>query len=196
MIAAGDWSKPVTDTRGRAVRGRLVLCAQSFDESRREFSLFIELADASEAVHQEPALLFCDLGKHDFRQEYKPGLHCELRDSHAKAIETAAFPFSGAVPRSTWVSLPHQSTLRLRQSPYGIHRPGATALAPMLSQLWVITDDDLEPYYLSGTFTIDPTDEQVKAAGLKPAQEGEIWRGTLELPPLEILSPEAAKGRG
>ncbi len=195
VVATADWSKPVTDTRGRAVRGRLVLCAQQFDATRQEFSLCIELADVSEAVHQEPALLFCELGKHDFRPEYKPGLHCELRDARGKPVETQPSAFSGAVPRSTWVSLPHQSTIRLRQSPYGIHRPGAKAICPMLGQSWVIADDDPEPYFLSGTFTIDPTEDQVKAAELKPGQEWEIWRGTLQLPPLEILSPQAAKAR-
>jgi hypothetical protein len=65
----------------------------------------------------------------------------------------------------------------------------------MLGQYWVIADDDPEPYFLSGTFTIDPTEDQVKAAELKPGQEWEIWRGTLQLPPLEILSPQAAKAR-
>jgi hypothetical protein len=196
VVAAGEWSKHVTDTRGRAVRGRLVLCAQAFDETRREFSVFIELADVSEAIHQESALLFFDLGKHDFRPEYKSGLICELRDAKAAAVESQPFAFSGAVPRSTWVSLPHQSTIRLRQSPYGIHRPGATAICPLLGQFWVIADDDPEPYFLSGTFTIDPTEEQVKAAELKPGQDWEIWRGTLDLPPLEILSPLAGKRRG
>lgn len=124
IIAAGEWSKPVSDTRGCAVSGRLVICEKQIGDDRREAVVYVELRDASETVGRSMQL-FCDMGKTDFRPEYKGGLQCELQDKDKRSVKTTPFPFSGAVPRSQWVTLPSDATIRLRSSPFGIHRPKA-----------------------------------------------------------------------
>jgi hypothetical protein len=181
VIARGDWSKPVTDSRARAVRGRLVLCEKVVGDDRREVAVYVELRDGSDFVG-ETVQVFCDLGRADFRPEYKGGLRCELRDKDNRAVKPTPFPFSGAVPRSEWVTLPSDATIRLRASPFGIHRSKAMALAPDVSTLWVIGDDDANEYFLSGRFTVDP------AADRKPAGAGHVWRGTIELPAVRIVN--------
>ena len=62
LIAAGEWSKHVADSRGFAVRGRLVLCEKQVSDDRREVAVYVELQDASESVGSSMRL-FCDLGK-------------------------------------------------------------------------------------------------------------------------------------
>jgi len=181
MIAAGDWSKPVADSSGYAVRGRLVLGERVLGADRREVAVYVELQDAKESVG-DSMRLFCDLGRTDFRPEYKGGLRCELRDKDKRPVESTAFPFSGAVPRSEWVTLPSDATVRLRASPFGVHRPKAMAIAPAFNSLWVIPDGDAGEYFLTGTFTIDP------AADRKPSGEGHVWRGTIVLPALRIVN--------
>ena len=181
VIATGDWSKPVTDSRGRAVRGRLVLCEKVVGDDRREVAVYVELQDASDSIG-ETVQLFCDLGRTDFRPEYKGGLRCELRDKDKRPVKPAPFAFSGGVPQSEWVTLPSDATIRLRASPFGIHRPKAMAIAPDLGSLWVIGDDDANEYFLSGTFTVDP------AADRKPPGEGHVWRGTIDLPAVRTVN--------
>ena len=181
LIAAGEWSKPVADTRGFAVRGRLVLCEKRLSDDRREVAVYVELQDASEFVGSSMRL-FCDIGKTDFRPEYKGGLQCELQDKDKKPVKTTPSAFSGAVPSSEWVTLPSDATIRLRASPFGIHRAKAMAISPDSGKLWVIDDDDPNEYFLSGTFTVDP------AAGRNTIEEPHVWRGTIILPTVRIVN--------
>ena len=180
-IATGEWSKPVADSRAYALRGRLVLCERVISDERHEFAIFVELQDATDSIGQGMRL-YCDMGKTDFRPEYKGGLSCELVDGNKKPVATTGFPFGGAVPKSEWVSLPTQATIRLRASPFGIHRPKAKAICPHLGQMWVIADNDPKDYFLSGKFTIDPEE------GKKSVADPHIWRGTLDLPSLKITN--------
>jgi len=181
VIAMGDWSKPVTDTRGYAVRGRLVLTEKHVSKDRREVAVYVELQDACDFIGGRMQF-FCDLGKTDFRPEYKGGLQCELKDKDKRPVKSTPFAFGGAVPKSEWVTLPTDATIRLRASPFGIHQPKALAIAPSLNNLWVIGDDDPNEYFLSGTFTVDP------AADRKPTGEEHVWRGTIVLPAVRIVS--------
>ena len=181
VIAEGEWSKPVADTRGFALRGRLVLCEKRVSDDRREVAVYVELQDACDAVGSGMRL-FCDLGKNDFRPEYKGGLQCELRDKDKRPVLSTGYPFSGAVPKSEWVTLPSDATIRLRASPFGIHRPKAMAISPQLNQLWVIVDDDSNEYFLSGTFAVDPD------VGRKTIEDPHVWRGTIVLPAVRIVN--------
>jgi len=99
VFADGEWSKPVADTRGFAVRGRLVLCEKRVSDDRREVAVYVELQDANDSVGSSMRI-FCDMGKTDFRPEYKGGLQCELQDKDKKSVKSTPFPFSGAVPKS------------------------------------------------------------------------------------------------
>jgi hypothetical protein len=181
VIASGEWSKPVADRRGLAVRGRLVLCEKLVGEDRREVAVYVELQDATESVGASMRL-FCDLGRSDFRPEYKGGLECELRGKDNRPVSLTPFAFSGAVPKSEWVTLPSDGTIRLRASPFGIHRPKARAISPHLGKLWVIDDDDPNEYSLSGTFTVEPTKDRI------PPGDDHVWRGTIVLPPVRITN--------
>ena len=182
VIALSDWSKPVTDDRGYALRGRLVLCEKVVSEDRREVAVYIELQDASEAIHREMQL-WCEVNKTDYRPEYKKGLHCEMTDAKGNKIESKGFPFGGGVPSNQWVALPSDATIRLRTTPFGIHQPGALAICPDLGGMWIIADDDKTEYRISGTFTIDPADDNKP-----PAADLHIWRGTITFPPMQIFS--------
>lgn len=180
VLYEGDWSKPISDSRGYALRGRLVICEQKRGD-RIETPVYVELQDACDFIGQTMRL-YCDLGKHDFRPEYKGGLNCELRDKDDKLVDSTSFAFGGATPVSQWVSLPRDATIRLRATPFGISRENALSICPHLGKLWVIAGDDTSEYSLSGTFNIDP------AESLTPDELGHdhIWRGTLELPAVKI----------
>jgi hypothetical protein len=112
IIAAGDWSQPAM-YQGCALRGRLLLC-----EKKGQTVVYVEIQDASESVGE--LRLFCDMGPHDFRPEYKGGLRCELRDKDQKPVATMPFEFGGWTPKSMWVTLPADATIRLRAMPFGV----------------------------------------------------------------------------
>lgn len=46
----------------------------------------------------------------------------------------------------------------------------------------MIGDDDANAYWLSGTFTVNPS------ADGKTPDEGHVWRGTIELPAVRIVN--------
>ncbi|MGH8249002.1 MAG: hypothetical protein ACREUU_21555, partial [Gammaproteobacteria bacterium] len=191
VIAAGDWSKPVADNRGRAVRGRLVLCQHPRSDDLREVAVYVELQDASESIGNS-MLIYCDFGKTDFRPEYKAGLQTRLLDKDKKPVKPEPFAFSGGIPQSEWITLPPDGTIRLRSSRFGIRRAKGLAISPDGGGLWFIGEDDPHEYFLSGTFTVDPGADR-----MPPSGEGEVWRGVIELPAARIVAGgEAAADAG
>ena len=181
LIAAGEWSKPVDDNRGYAVRGRLVLCEKRLGDDRREVAVYVELQDASKAIGQGMQL-FCEMGKSDLRPEYKGGLQCEMHDKDQRLVNHTGYSFGGRTPTSEWVRLPSDATIRLRASPFGVHRAKAMAITPHLGKLWVIGDDDPNEYFLSGTFTVAPADDRIEK------NDEHIWRGAIVLPAVRIAN--------
>jgi hypothetical protein len=179
VIAAGEWSKAVDDNRGYSLRGRLVLCENFAGTDHREVAVYVELQDASEA-RGHGMQLYCEMGKTDFRPEYKGGLQCEMRDKDKKLVGSTGYPFGGGVPKPEWVRLPCDATIRLRASPFGLRRDNAMAISPELGKLWVIKDDDPNEYFLSSTFTIAPAEDGIEKDG------GHIWRGVINLPAVRI----------
>ena len=181
IIAAGEWSRPVADTRGYALRGRLVLCEKRASDDLRDVAVYVELQDASEFIGNAQRI-FCEMDKRNMGPEYKGGLQCELHDKDKRLVPSSGFAFGGGVPRSDWVTLPSDATIRVRATPFGIRRPRAVAIVPYLNTMWVIENKDPNPYFLSGTFTVAPIEERNM-----PSAE-HIWRGTLVLPAARIVS--------
>ncbi len=126
--------------------------------------------------------LYCDMGKNDFRPDYRSGLQCELKDKDGRPVKSTPVRFGGRVPVSQWVTLPADATIRPRVTPFGLHRSKAMAISPHLGSLWVIGDDDPNEYSLSGTFAIDSPDNKI------PPGDEHAWKGTLELPSVRIMN--------
>lgn len=177
VIASGEWSKPVADARGYAVRGRLVLCEKKVAEDRRESAVYVELQDASPFIGSGMRL-FCNF--RPVQPDSKAGMRFELRDGNKKLVPSQPFAFGGAVPMPQWVTLPTDATIRLRTSPFGVHRPKALAIAPQLSDLWIIADDDPKEYFLSATVVISSPAES------GPGASDHVWSGSVELPAMRI----------
>lgn len=105
QIAAGEWSQPVSDQRGYAVRGRLVLCEKpSHPDGLREVVVYVELQDCSDFIGNTMRL-YCEMGPHDFRPETSGGLKCKLSKADKILIEPTGFLFGGATPKSEWLTL-------------------------------------------------------------------------------------------
>lgn len=163
----GPWSPPVTDSRGFALRGRLVVRVRPRPDRHREAAVFVELEDASTTVHG------------GMRVRFDPdALRCQMRRGGGPPLPPEPFAFGGAAPRPTWIDLPCDTRVRLRSSPFGLWRPDALAIAPSLGTLWTIPDRSRIPHWLSGTLTVAPDGPTVS--------DPQIWRGTLVLPALRL----------
>lgn len=179
VLAQGEWSAASYDTIGNGIRGRLVLAERRFDE-KREVAVYLELCDARESVGGEPLQVYCDFARTNLGPDAKTGLHCELRRADGQVVKPSVGLFSGAAPKSEWASLSSDASVRLRATPFGILRAQGMAIVPSLGDWWEIAGDDPEEYSLSGVFKVDPAADQV------PANQGRVWRGTLELRALKI----------
>jgi len=176
----GEWSESVADRRGYSLRGRLVLVDKVGHHGHRESVLFVELQDSCPFIGNG-IQVFCDMGKTDFRPEYQGGLNCELLDKNNQPVKTVSFAFGGAVPRSEWVKLPVDASIRVRATPFGIRRDNAKVICAHLGATWVIENRDKSEYVLKGSFIVQPRDDK----GIDESLHA--WSGKLVLPPLRIV---------
>lgn len=176
----GAWSDSVADSRGYSLRGRLVLVDKVGHNGKRESVLFVELQDTCPFIGNGNQV-FCDMGKTDFRPEYQGGLNCEMVDKNNQTIKSVAIAFGGAVPKSEWVKLPADASIRVRATPFGLRRDNARVVCPHLGAMWVIENGDKHEYVLKGTFVVQPRE------GKGIDESLHAWSGKLVLPPLTIV---------
>jgi hypothetical protein len=160
ILAVGDWSAPVTGTAeattGRGAH-RPVLCGRLlFSESPKNHSpaVYLELQDCGEVWGMTE--VYCDMGPNG-------GCRLESRDASGKPIEWEPGPFSGWAQGSHWITLPCDSTIRLR-----------------VSRIATFIYASKGDYLVSGTFSSrppkDPNDHRL-----------DVWQGTLKLPAVKII---------
>lgn len=183
-LAAGEWSAPVADARGYALRGRLLVCEAHPRSDLVDIAVYVELQEVSNFIGGELAV-YCEMGKTDFSGDYPYGLSCEMLDAAGESVPQQTAAFGGAVPRSRWVVLGADDAVRLRVNPFGIRRREGEPGLPLMvdGSFWFLRADDPQTYALRGAF----------GAGLPgdpaPPADAHVWQGRLELPPV-ALPPE------
>jgi hypothetical protein len=173
VLVLGDWSKPVKNKYGFAVRGRLMMCEypnHRGSSSGTSAGLYVELQEYSDFVGATGEIY------------WNPrALTCELTDSSGKAVPMSGGAYGGPIASSGWIKLPSGSSMRLRVSPYGGGRlsdGGFGVWAAMPPQ--TLKPGDPSTYFLSGDFTAK------RRTDYKPADFRYVWTGTLKLPKLEL----------
>lgn len=168
ILAAGDWSEPVAGVpdknTGRGghrpiIRGRLLLCESP---KNHQTAAYLELQDCGD-IWGGSREIYCDMG----------GCHLELRDTKGQPLPSRGFAFSGGAPGAHWMTLPCDTTVRLRISPYASFSFASA-----------------EDYFMSGSFVVNPPADHT---GL------DVWQGTLKLPAMKIVVPkttDTADGTG
>ena len=168
IVATGDWSEPVNGLRGRLIlaQGRVL-----GDGKTRESLIYTELENVA----------LTSAGKVDI--EFDPNaLKCELSDAAGKPVPKTPGGGSGGRPGKTWVTIPFDSSIRLRVNPFAFGRAEGL-LIPLNHAAWHIKDT--ADYYLSGTLTVAP-----------PESKSEAWKGVIKLPKAKIsLKPPTPLGR-
>jgi hypothetical protein len=176
VIGLGAWSETVANDYGRAIRGRLLMCAypdhRGGSTNRADVGVYLELQEYSDSIGG--TRVYCD---------FTHALKCELSDAFGKAPPySGGFGYGGGAPGPLWISLPPFSSMRLRASVFGGGKltDGTLEIMFIGAGSWRIKPNDTNTYFLSGTFAVNPPPDT------NSFNHTEIWRGTLSLPKMEI----------
>jgi hypothetical protein len=176
VIAQGEWSEPVCNEYGGAIRGRLLLCSYPDNRGgpagRVDVGVYLELQEYSNAV-VDTLHIYCDFPR---------GLKVQVADAAGKAPEPVGIGSSGGSPSPQWISLPIFSTVRLRANVFagGKLRDGSLGLWFPSEGGWTIKPTDTNIYFLSGTFTASVPTETTNNFNRS------LWSGVLKLPKMKI----------
>ena len=186
VLAAGDWSEPATDSAG-TLRGRLLLCDSPKDKSP---AAYLELQECANSWGRDLDV-YCNLqgavtrlpaaGTKEKARFEKAVAVWEMRDGSNQLVPMPPSAYSGGAPGAQWVTLPCDSTVRLRVSLYAAGRYEDGSLNIFLAaNHWVIPARSANDYFLSCTFTVDPPANHVTLPSHR------VWRGTLKLPKMQL----------
>lgn len=175
LIATGDWSAPASEPIGRlsgpALRGRLAV----YNAPEHQGRVYLELQRVSgQDVWSPPIGVFYDFTVRS------SSLRLELRGSDERPVSGRAGTASAAGAQAAWVTIPSDSTVRLRATTYTTaHATNSDGLEILVSDgSWVIPADATNDYYLSGTFA--PTRDHANAPSYY------LWQGIMKLPAVKI----------
>jgi hypothetical protein len=185
LIAAGDWSKPVS-AGGIAIRGRLLVYDDQAGDAYNLARIYLEL----QRIPNHPDVGYITEGRVDATEVeiyYDPnmgwdnepsGLRLELRDeNHQKIPSEGPLTFNGAFTPPYWIILTPDMTVRFRSERLSIGKPKGLTIMGRVGQ-WTIPPNATNDYYLHGSF--------VSTTNHPSPIHYHIWQGTLELPPVKI----------
>ena len=192
VIASGEWSGPVS-CAGEGLefcgtlRGRLLLCQSPKDKVIAVYVEFQECADSWGGTldvycNMKPTVALGAGPDSQGRERIEEAAaHWEMRDASNRPVPESPGGFGGGAPGADWITLPCDSTVRLRASVYGGGRLKDGSLSIFfLSNHWVIPPRSTNDYYLSCTFVVDPPTNHVALP------EHRVWHGSLSLPRMRI----------
>jgi hypothetical protein len=184
IVAMSDWSKPVGTFYGATLRARMLI-AQEHSPAHAgpwpETEFYLDFQNVTGAAGA-PVQFYFDPGL---------GLHCDMLDANGKPPPRVGMGGSGGGAGACWITLPYDSTIRLRANMYGYGlKPEdgfMLVLSPPTMQSWTIQPGDTNVYFMSGRFTVTTPTNHV-AKDFDDART--IWSGTLELPKMKISVPK------
>jgi len=174
LLATGDWSETVRDNGGDALRGRLLVYDDFASNALNHARVYLELqhVHVSESAWDSPTEVYFEFGARN-------DLNFEMHDKLDKSIPRVGVVEWGPVPDPYWVSLPYESTVRVRADTLlgPESKPaGLEILVP--GGCWDIPPNATNDFFLSATLT-PPKDHP-------SALNYHVWQGTLKLPSVKI----------
>jgi hypothetical protein len=175
VIAMSAWSKPV-ESHDRFLQARWLLMegrSRAYAGPGKEILLYVELQNANGAWG-EPLRVYFNAAE---------GLKFELLDADGMAVAPSPTGGSGGDVAAGWITLPYDSTVRLRANPGGWGTPAdaflALPLRPMNGQYWLFREAPAEDRFLTGKLRIAPPTADT-------IEHRDDWRGTIEFPKTKL----------
>lgn len=152
VIAVGGWSEAVSDSDGHTLRGRLLVYDEHTRSAANHARVYLELQHVFESAWTSPLEIY-------FRIGFGDELHFEMRNKLDQPIPQFPVTIRGPAPIPCWVTLPCDSTVRLRADEYLLGTPSKPGGLEILVQngCWIVSPNATNDFFLSCTFT-PPTD--------------------------------------
>ncbi len=184
VVALSDWSQPVRAAYGATLRARMIISLEKSPANagtHKETAFYLEFQNVTGATGS-PLQFYFDPGR---------ALSCELLDADGKPPPAEAMAGSGGGAGPCWITLPYDSTIRLRANMYGYGlKPEdgfMLVMSPPNRKAWIIRPGNTKTYFMSGTFTVSTPKNHV-TKDFDDART--IWTGTLELPKMKLSPPK------
>jgi hypothetical protein len=172
-IAVSDWSKSV-ESHDRSLRARMLVLegrSRAYAGPDDEVLVYVEIENSNSAWGK-PLNVYFDAPK---------GLNFEVLDANDKPVPHSPTFGSGGDVGSCWITIPYDSSVRLRANPGGWGRGKSTDLVlplrPMQGQYWRLPPE--KDYYITGSLRISPPTED-------KIEHFDDWRGVLKFPKTKI----------
>ena len=182
LIATGDWSKAVSDSPGPALRGRLLVYDERGPSAGNHAGVYLELQHVFQGVWANPIEVYFEFGSRN-------NLQFEMRNKLDQPIPQEPVFTSAPAPNPYWVTLPCESTVRLRVDKlegFPSKPKGLAILVP--GGCWIMPPNATNDFFLSATFT-PPKDHP-------SSLHYHVWQGTLNLPKVKIPVKKPDQGAG
>lgn len=192
ILAAGEWSDPVNGSSqpglpSGSLRARLLLCESPKDQSP---AVYLELQECSKSVVHDFEVYYNFRGTvtrvpapgtGEKERTVQAAITWAMLDSSGQPAPTPPWASSGASPTDGWITVPCDTTVRLRASLFASGRlKNGNWNINVGAHHWEIPARGTQDYFLSCTLTVDPPKEP------PIAPERRIWRGTLILPKMKL----------
>ena len=178
VIAVGEWSEPVTDSHDYTLRGRLLIYNSEGLNRWGGWAgarVYAELQHIEHGGRDRPIEIYVDPGIIN----EKECLHCEMRDARDNLIHHDSWAVSMGQTAPFTVTLPSDSTRRLRLDAGWAPTEKQNGLGIYLGHAgWIIRPNATNEYFLSCTFN-SPTNAPSSA-------DVHVWKGTLKFPKVKI----------
>lgn len=160
ILSVGEWSAPVACALW-PLRGRLLIYGPESEKQKQVAGLRIYLE-----LQHVPKVPFANMLSVAVFNERSTAILFEMRDGHDKPAEERTMLASGPPPYPFSVTLPPDSTLRLRVPGVGarLEREGLLIWGPG-TRGWLIRSGDTHDYYLSGILTVSLRWERMTRGG-------------------------------
>ncbi len=181
LIGAGAWSEPVSageEWQAITLRGRLLLYGDQAGGAANKARVYLELQHILNHTNTiNPVEIYYNPNM-GFDNE-PPGLLLGLRDARGQEIPSIPQPFNGSFIKPYWITLPDDSTVRIRADYFAAGYTETNGLNILgRAGLWTIPPHATNDFYLHGTF--------IATKSHPSPLNYHIWQGTLELPPVKI----------
>jgi hypothetical protein len=175
LIAMSEWSKPV-ESHDRFLQARWLLLegrSRAYAGPGQEILLYVELQNANGAWG-EPLRIYFNAAE---------GLKFEVLDADGKVVAPSPTAGSGGDVGAGWITLPYDSSVRLRANPGGWGTPKDAALAlplrPLNGQYWLFREAPAGDHFVTAKLTIAPPSEDT-------FEHRDDWRGVIDFPKTKL----------
>lgn len=172
LIAIGDWSEAISSPPYPALRGRLLVYDEHSPSAGNHARVYLELQHVFQGGWANPVEVYFEFASRN-------DLHFEMRNQLDQPIRQELVAIIGPMPNSYWVTLPCESTVRVRADMLLGPQSKPAGLEILVPDgCWIIPPNATNDFYLSATFT-PPKDHP------SPLHY-HVWQGTLKLPKVKI----------